>query len=430
MHLPNKWASKITDKNPDVSRKAAEHIINNKDIEAWKCLAENEEHLFEFIKTKISQKIIIAVNEKNYPNVYHLMQTYNDWLADILALSVSKFEDPLINDQMLEYLINGSDDQQAYAARYFLYADFKPSETVLIRRLNSSNYNVKINAAEALGAHESQKAYEILIKKLNTDDEWEKAEAAELLSALGNEEAVKPILKAMNNSSLKENLAAEAACITSLANYFRSSDPEMRTLSIEALDGIITGFPEVLPLGNITIYNCYECIEELLKLAEEDTSSMSGKYAQVLLKAKTKFSLLENNDQYIFDETNETKDEIKHINNILSLRDETFWGDMTYLLLEELSQHDFHRKLNAISTVSEIGLKYAGEKLLNIIRNESNPEIILCQAVYALQDIKYVEAIPHLKNLLIRIEDPNKSAIIESAIKALESPPADDEDSE
>lgn len=429
MHLPNKWATKITDKNPDISRKAAEHIINNKDLEAWNCLAENEEHLFEFIKNKISQNLISAVNEKNFHNVFDLMRNYNDWLADIIALSASKFDDPNINDQMLEYIINGSNDQQAYAARYFLYVNFSPSETVLIRRLDSDDTNVKTNAAEALGAHNSQKAFEILIKKLNTDDDWEKAEAAELLSALGNENAIKPILKAMINSSIKENLAAEAASISCLADYFRSDDSELRNLSIEAIDGIITGLPEILPLANITIYNCYECIDELLKLSEEDNSSLSGKYAQVLLKAKNKFNLLENNDQYIFDETKETKDEISHINNILSLRDETFWADMTYLLLEELDNHDFHRKLNAITTISEIGLTFAGEKLLDLIRNETTPEIILCQAVYTIQDIKYVEAIPHLKNLLIRIEDPNKSAIIETAIKVLESPPENEEDS-
>ena len=421
MRLPNEWASKITDKNPDIANRAAEHIINNKDMDAWSCLADHEDRLFDFIKDKISQKIIDAVNEDNVNNLFVLMQRYNDWLSDAIALAAIKFDSLEIHDRMLELLINGDLDQQATAARYFAYIKFDPATTVLIKHLESNNETLKLNAAEALGSQESQKAYDLLVSKLDVDDDWQKVETAELLSAFNNPDALKPILKAMINSGMKENLAAEAASLVCLADYFEDNDEELKTLSLEAIDSIISGIPEILPLANLVAYRFYECIDSLLKLAEGEYSPLSGKYAQILLKAKNKFELLEGNDQYIFDETKETKEEIKHIKNILNLRDETFWGEMTYLLIDELDSQDFYGKLNAITTVGEIGLKFAGEKLINIIKNETTSEMILCQAVYTIQDIEYTEALPDLKKLLIRVQDPNRSAIIDNAIQSLEN---------
>lgn len=420
MQLPNEWATKLTEKNPDLAQKAAKHIIDNKDIDAWNCLADNEEHIFDFVKDKVAQRLINAVTEKNYTNIFNLMQKYNDWLADIVALSTSKFDDPDINDRMLEYLINGNTDQKSYAARYFVYIDYPQSETPLIKYLDDNNETLKTNAAEALGAQKSKKAFEILIKKLNTDDEWERVSAAELLSSFGNSEAVKPILTAMVKSNMKENMASEAASIICLADCFYGNDDELKELALEAIDSITTGLPEVLPLANLIAYNYYECIDKLLKTAENEDNALSGKISQVLLRAKSKFELLSNNDQYTFDEDKETLEEIKHINNIINLRGKTFWGDMTYLLTEELDSQDFNRKYNAISTVTEIGLNFAGDKLIEIIQNQRTPEVILCKAVYALESLKYSEALKDLKKLLIRVKDPNKSAIIHNAIQVLE----------
>lgn len=420
MRLPNDWASKITDKNPDVAQKAALHIINNKDMDAWSCLGEHEELMFDFLKEKVAQKLIDAVNIENLENLFTLMQRYNDWLSDIVALSASKFDDPEVNDRMLEILINGDPDQKSYAARYFTFVEFEPATTVLIKCLNDNNETLKTNAAEALGTHENEKALNILLDKLNVDDDFQKVEAAELLSAYGDERAVKPILKAMINSRMKENLAGEAASIACLADYLEGEDYELKNLSLEAIDSIVAGLPEVLPLSNLLVYRFYECIEALLKLSEGEYNHFTGKYAQILLRAKNKFDLLKNNDQYTFDETKEIKEEIEHINNMLKLRDDTFWGDMAYLLIEELDSQDFYRKINAITTVSEVGLKFAGENLVNIIKNESTQELIQCQAVYAIQDLEYTDALPELKKLLIRIGDPNMSAIIDNAIQTLE----------
>jgi HEAT repeat protein len=421
MQLPNEWASKITDKDQDIAQKAARHIINNMDMDAWSCLAENEDNFFDFIKDKVAQRLINAVSEENFTNLFVLMQRYNDWLADIVALAISKFEDLEINSRMLEYLIKGDADQKAYAARYFVYADYEPAVNPLINCLESSDETLKLNAAEALGAQNSQKAYSMLLEMLNNPDDWKKLEAAEFLAAFGNTEGVKPVLKAMLNSNMKENMASEAASLACLADYYYTDDQELKALALEAVDTIINGIPEILPLSNLLVYNFYECIESLLKLAEyESDNYLAGKYAQILLRARLKFDTLVNNEQYTFDEEKETLEEIKHINNILKLRDKTFWDDMTYLLVEELDSQDYNRKANAISTVTELGLAIAGEKLVEIIKNPTTPELILCEAVYAIESLKYYEALPELKKVLIRINDPNRSAIIHNTIQVLE----------
>ena len=420
MQLPNVWASNITDKNLNTARKAAKHIINNKDLEAWSCLADHEEHIFEFIKNKIAQYLIDEVTEENIGNLFVLMNKYNNWLADVIALASSKFDSPDISDRMLKSLMGGTSAQQAYAARYFAYVKFEPAESILIDLLNSDNENIKINSAEALGAQKSKKAFDILFKKLDDTDDWKKSEAAELLCALGNPEALKPILKAMTTSSMKENLASEAASLCCLADYLYTDDEELHLLILEAYDHIITGLPEVLPLQNVLVYDFYECIDKLLKLAEEGTSTYTSKYAQILIRAKHKFDMIVNNDQYTFDEDKETLEELKHINNILTLRDNVFWDDMAYFLLEELDCDDISRKSVAIATIGEANLSFAENKLIKIINNEYIPEEILCQAACVLQEIKAVSALPILKKLIERVNDANRLAIIKNTIRVLE----------
>lgn len=420
MQLPNEWASKITDKNPKIAQKAAKHIISNKDLEAWSCLADNEEHIFDFIKNKVTQYLIDEVTEENTNNLFALMNRYNSWLADVIALASSKFDSPDINDKMLQYLIGGGIDQQAYAARYFAYVKFEPAETVLIKHLDSENENLKVNSAEALGAQKSKNAFEILFKNLDSLDDWQKLEAAELLCALGNTEALKPILKAMTTSSMKENLASEAASLCCLADYLYTNDEELHMLILEAFDHIVVGLPEILPLQNLLVYDFYECIDKLLKLAEEGSSIYTSKYAQILLRARYKFDMIINNDQYTFDENKETLEELKHIHNILTLRDNIFWDDMAYFVLEELDCQDIERKSSAIATIGEANLTFAENKLIKIITNEFIPEELLCQTACVLQEIKATNAIPGLKKLIERVTDANRLAIIKNTIKVLE----------
>lgn len=420
MKLPNKWATDITDKQPDRARKAAYHIVDNKDMDAWTCLIDHEENFFDFVKDKIAGYLIDAVTEDNYFNLFTLMQRYNDWLADVVALSLSKFDNEEINDDVLEYLITGDPEQQAYCAKYFSYVSYPPVERVLLEKLQTEDETLRYNIAQALGMQHSKEAYNILMEKLNSNDDWEKMEGAQLLAAYGDPKSIKPILQAMENSAMKENMASEAATIASLSEYLDTNDEELKDLVFNAIDYILNGLPEILPLSGLFDYDYYECLNRMMQLGEECPENLTGKAAQILFKAKNKFEMLAESDQYTFDEDKQTKEEIEHIRNILSLRDKNFWNKMGQLIIEELRTEDVKKLENTLNTVDELGLKGAENNLIWVITRPDMPEETICHAAMVIQNLKCTRAIPNLNDLLIRINDHNRHEIIKNAINVLE----------
>ena len=65
MKLNNKNASDLLQKDKTKSNNAAKNIINNKDIDAWKCLIDNSEYIFDFIKDAACEKLLNACTKDN-----------------------------------------------------------------------------------------------------------------------------------------------------------------------------------------------------------------------------------------------------------------------------------------------------------------------------------------------------------------------------
>jgi hypothetical protein len=154
----------------------------------------------------------------------------------------------------------------------------------------------------------------------------------------------------------------------------------------------------------------FQLFEVLEKLIRTQKSEKNTKIAVVLLNAKLKFEQLTENDEYLFDETKDIKEEIYAIRDFLNSREKDFWQTQTELFQKELDSHsDF--VFFALELVEELKLDSAFDKLNNLLKS-SNQTLVL----------KTVEVIKELGNLtkidkniaLAKITDSNIKAILES----------------
>jgi len=422
MNLPNSTTSELLGKNNEKARKAAQNIINNADIEAWQCLMENTDVLFSYVKEKAGQMLIQAINKDNLENVFKLFKKHEgDW-DDYIAEALSKYSSPELNSKIIEILKNGTVEEQTYAARYFCHTNEPEATEALFEASKKYYLPLRNNAAEALGKLEHKESYEFYLNVLKSDDEWEKIEAAQFLANYGNKEATIAILEAMSNSGMAELIAGEIAMLTDIHTLFKEKDETTRLLALEALDNIISGVPEIWPMGVVLDFKIFECVESLISLAkkgledsEESENSLAGKYAQILIKTRQKISMFMENSQYTYDEEKDILAEIDEIYHLLIYEEEDFWDQQINNLYKELDTDDTKRKLAALAVINELGLEESAPYLIRIVLKHDENEAVVCEAISALAKIGKTEQID--KNILLeRIKDPNLQAFVQDKL--------------
>lgn len=415
MNLPNATTSDLLGKNNEKARKAAENIINNADLDAWQCLMENTDMLFSYIKEKAGRMLIQAINKENLQNVFKLFIKHEgDW-DDYIAEALSQFASPEMNYRMIDFLNEGTVEEQTYAARYFCYVQEPEASEALFEASKKYYLPLRNNAAEALGKLEHKESYEYYLNALKSDDEWEKIEAAQFLANYGNKDATTAILEAMSNSGMAELIAGEIALLTEIHTLFRERDEKTRLLALEALDNIISGIPEIWPMGVILDFKIFECIESLISLAKKETedseSSLSGKYAQILIKTRQKTAMFIENSQYTYDEERDILAELDEIYHLLIYEDKNFWDKQIQNMYKELETNDTKRKLAALSVINELELEDSAPYLIRIALKQDENEAVVCEAISALAKIGKVAQID--KDIILgRIKDPNLQAFV------------------
>ena len=417
MSLSNNYAADLIGKDRQKAQSAADYIINKQDIDAWKCLIDNSEYLFGYIKERAGNYIAKAITRENYLNILPLLKFNSpDW-DGFIAQALKNFADDKVHSVMIELLINGTDEEKAYAAKFFSMVSAEKARDVLFNSLDTEYEPLKRNIAGALGQLKDQESYSTYIEKLRSDDDWEKVEAAEFLSAYGNKEAIIPILKAMSNSGMAEYIAGEAAMLVNPCEMIGMDDGSVQLLALEALDHIISGMPEVWSLGALIDLNIYECAEKLINIVDElSNSPLAGKYAQILLRLNSKISLFVNNSQYTFDEENVVLGELDEIHSLLDAQGDSFWEQMKQNLNQELFVADNKRKLTAISIISELNIEESSSYLLSLISNSDESEMVICEAIVALKKLDTMPADFDINDLLSRISDNNLQAIIQNSL--------------
>lgn len=401
--MQNEYVKKLTGKNPADFEFAAAHIINNSDVESFQALVEKSDFLFDFIKKNVEKRLLSKINAQNYKNLLNFLKIYSYDYENVIISSLIKFADEDLTDEMLNLLENGTDEEKAYAAKYFSGVN----DTLAIDLLKQNSYSefepLALNCALALGVMKDESSYNLAIEKLDSEDEFEKLSAVKFLSAYNDKKAVKNIFEAMKTSSMPENIASE---ICYLQSFIELLQTDFKNDTLLALNHIINGLGEIIPLSQIFDFELFEGVNGANVFANEE--EIDSKIAVFLLNTKQKFEQLTENDEYLFDESKEIKDEIYAIKDLLSSKDPNFWEARKKQILLELNpQSDF--VFFALELVQELHLTEAIDKLKELL-NSQNQTLIL----KTIEVIKSLGKLNEIKQdeVLNKISDANIKAVI------------------
>lgn len=299
---------KLTGKNKNDYESVAKHLVDDCDVELFKELVDNDDFLFDFVKNNIAQRLENAVNQNNYQNLVEFLKYYSQSYEDVIIDSLVKYADEDLTDLMLDKFENGCDNEKTYAAKYF--AKIQDPLAYEFLRLNSYSDNEFLaqNCAMTLGAWHDEKSFDEAIEKLQNTDDFEKLSAVKFLTAYGDKKAVPKLFEAMKTSTMAENIAGEIPYLVSLYELIKT-DYENALLAIIY---ITNALGEILPLSVVFDFEFFEVFEELINNHDD------SKVAITLLNARDKFDTLTENDEYLYDEDKNTKNEIFDIKKLLN----------------------------------------------------------------------------------------------------------------
>lgn len=298
---------KLTGKNKNDYETVANDLVNNADTQLFKELVESDSFLFDFVKNNVAQRIEGVINKTNYKNIIHFLKYYSPFYEEVIISSLVKYADEELTDIMLEKFENGTVDEKTYCAKYFAKIQDSLAHEFLKANAYADNEYLAQNCACTLAEWNDEEAYHIAITKLNNGDDFDKLAAVKFLVAYGNKSAIPAIFYTMKHSTMPENIAGE---IPYLENLFDLLDKYYEN-ALLAINYIINGLGEILPLSCVFDFELFEVFERLVNNHDDSKSAI------VVLNAKEKFDILTENDEYTFDETKDTKNELQDIKKLL-----------------------------------------------------------------------------------------------------------------
>ena len=333
---------KLTGKNPKDFEPVAFSLINDCDIELFAELVEKEDFLFDFVKNNVAKRIKSVCNKENYLNLVHFLKYYSPSYEEAIISTLVEFANEDLTDTILEKFENGTDDEKTYAAKYFAFIKDPLAKEFLINNAYSDNEYLAQNCALTLAAWGDEDSYNQALEKLKNIDDFEKIKAVKFLCAYGNKNAVPFIIEAMKNSAMSENIAGEIPYLTDLFELTEKYYDD----ALLVINNIINGLGEILPLSTVFDFQLYDVFEMLM-------SKVDSKCAVVLLNALEKFETLTENDEYLFDEDKDTKNEILDVKNNLKSVNKS---DLVKLAENELNEHSplVYTALDFVSNPLEI----------------------------------------------------------------------------
>ena len=394
----------LTNKDEKKAQYAANYLINSADVELFKMLVAKSDFLFDFVKQNVIKRLNNAINQNNFKNILKFFDEYSadydDFFADILA----KNADEDLTDEILELLEKGSIAQKTYAAKYFSYIPDTISIDLLSKYAFSDDEFLSYNSAEALGQMYDETSFKIALGSLATDDDFDKLKAIKFFVAYGKNYPLKEIFNAMKSSKMPENIAGQIPYMIDFIELFKS---EFKQDAYVVLNNILDGLGEILPVSDVFQFELYEILEQFINKPDNNDR---GIIAKILLKAYSKFKLFVENQEYIFDETKETKQEINAIFNLLQAQNKDFWTKQKQYLVEELKQNN-QEVLSILPVVGD----YKIVEAISIIKENLNieDEILICEKLSTLKQLNALTDID-IDAIAKQITNSNIKAIIEN----------------
>jgi len=379
---------KLISKNKSDYEPAASHIVSVADVEAFKELVSQDDFLFDFIKKNVAFRLENAVNESNYLNLLNFLPYYSSSYVNFLAGSLAKYQNRELSDKILEFLLSGSNSEKAYCAKYFSFVKNSAVSDILKNYIYSDFEPLALNSAEALSFQGDRECFNDAVSKLSSGDDFEVLSAVKFLVSFGDKSALPDLFKVMRFSSLAENIASEIPYLDNIFNLLENYTEDALLL----INFIVDGLGEVTSLSQIFDFELYDVFASL-------ASNLSSKEAVILLNAREKFNTLTENDEYLYDEDKNTKNEIFDIKKSLNSLDINYLSSIAERELDEDSDFVF----TAVDLLKN-------EALLIELTKSSNQTLVL-KALSALKLINKLDIVDK-NDILSRISDENIKAII------------------
>ncbi len=303
----NEKIKKLTAKNPSVFEPVVFELINKPDVNLFETLVSQDDFLFDFIKQNVAERLKRACHAKNFRNLIPFLKFYSPFYEDAIASTLARFADEDLTDIMLEKFENGTNNEKAYCAKFFSYIQDPLALEILRKYAFDEDYALANNCAATLGVFKDKEGYEIALKKLNSSDDFEQFEGVNFLISYGDKSAIPLLINIMKKSSVSENIAGQIPYLEDL-NELIAQDLSSGLL---VLNNIINGLGEIVPLTSVIDFNLWEIFNSLANCHENSAITT------VLANASIKFEILTENDEYLFDEDKNTKNEIFDIKKLL-----------------------------------------------------------------------------------------------------------------
>lgn len=382
---------KLTGKNPKDFEPVAYSLINNNDTELFSELVSKDDFLFDFVKQNVASRLEKVCNAKNYLNLLNFLKFYSPSYEEFIVSTLAKYANEDLTDKMLELFENGTEDEKTYCAKFFSYIQDPLAIDLLKLNAYSENSSLSSNCASTLAILGDTESYNEALNKLNSNDDFEKLDAVKFLVSYGDKKAVTNIIDTIKSSNLSENIAGELLYLVDLFELLNTN----KTDGLFVLNNIINGLGEILGVSQTLDFQLYDVFDYLLN------NTLTPETAVVLINAKDKFETLTENDEYLFDETKDVKQEIYDIKNLLN---SAKLQNIDNSINEQLTE-------NSLFVFTAIELSSNIEKIKQLL-NSKNQTLVL----KALEKLKELNSLTteNKETALSHISDENIKNIIQA----------------
>lgn len=382
---------KLTGKNPKDFEPVAYSLINNNDTELFSELVSKDDFLFDFVKQNVASRLEKVCNAKNYLNLLNFLKFYSPSYEEFIVSTLAKYANEDLTDKMLELFENGTEDEKTYCAKFFSYIQDPLAIDLLKLNAYSENSSLSSNCASTLAILCDTESYNEALNKLNSNDDFEKLDAVKFLVSYGDKKAVTNIIDTIKSSNLSENIAGELLYLVDLFELLNTN----KTDGLFVLNNIINGLGEILGVSQTLDFQLYDVFDYLLN------NTLTPETAVVLINAKDKFETLTENDEYLFDETKDVKQEIYDIKNLLN---SAKLQNIDNSINEQLTE-------NSLFVFTAIELSSNIEKIKQLL-NSKNQTLVL----KALEKLKELNSLTteNKETALSHISDENIKNIIQA----------------